>query len=402
MDKVDATLRAAAPSSERFHVCMVTPFPPWRSGVAEYARCLAAELAKELRVTVVTHAVPGAPLDESSEGVRILRVWKPEQRLSPLSLFRTIRRLRPDVVHLQFGLYGREFGGKVGEPTLVLLLLLRLARIPTVVTLHSLWGRDQVRDRAFERTGNRFIAALAVRGIASYYRWLARLANSVPLSVASPNSTAVRKFARMYGIPERRLGAVLFGVSEAPSMSRERARERLGLPSRAPVFLVLGFVYEDKGIDVAIRALGLAASRLRRASLLVVGPSLPERGQAYLHRIEADAAGLPLETSVRFEIGYMPEPDLGLRLAAADAVVVPYRRSVGTSSVVHQALGAGRATIATTSPWHAMPDCGVLEVPPEDPIALADRLVQVSEEPALRTRLEDEARHAAQVRRWPV
>src|SRR6266540_6055926 len=135
MDKVDTPGRAAAPSGERFHVCMVTPFPPWRSGVAEYARCLAVELAKELRVTVVTHAVLGAPLEESLDGVRILRVWKPERRLAPVSLFRTIRRLHPDVVHLQFGLYGREFGGKIGEPILVLLLLLRLARIPTVVTL---------------------------------------------------------------------------------------------------------------------------------------------------------------------------------------------------------------------------------------------------------------------------
>lgn len=393
---------AGLPMSARLKLALVTPYPPWRSGVADYARDFAVALAASVDVTVLTYPVLALPREETAENVRILRIWDPRRRFEVLRLFRTMRVLRADIVHIQFGLYGREFGGLVGEPMLLLLALLRLARIPAVVTLHSLWPRGEVRNRIRERTHNRFAAFVGEKFVAGVFRWLARLSVRLLISVASPESSALSAFAAEYGIRAESLSPAVFGVRPAEPMTREAARKGLGLPLDRPLFLVFGFLYEDKGVDVAIQALEQAAGSLNYAQLEIVGPPLEGRGTDYLEFLRRQIARLPDRVVVHIRPEHVPEEEASAYFAAADAVLAPYRRSVGTSAVVNRSLASGRAVIASAPVLQNYIGGGVVEVPPDDPNRLATAMIALIRDPNLRSRLEADAANTAAARPWPL
>jgi glycosyltransferase involved in cell wall biosynthesis len=168
------------------------------------------------------------------------------------------------------------------------------------------------------------------------------------------------------------------------------------------VFLVFGFIYEDKGIDIAIRALGRAAGRLEGAILLVTGPVLPGRGPPHLASLRELASRLPSTVSVRFRPEHVDDEEASRQFAAADAVLLPYRRSVGTSAVLHRALGEGRAAVSTIAGWYRSPGAGLLEVPPGDEEGFAEAMVALARDGGLRDRLEAEARRSAEERRWSL
>lgn len=386
--------------ARKLHVCVLAPFPPFLSGVGDYTRDLVSALRASARVTVISHRVVGA-LDEETVGdLRILRTWEPQRLLAPVRLYRTIRRIQPDIVHIQFGLYGREFGGVLGEPVLLLLALLRKAGIPTVVTLHSLWPREEIRKRIMDRFSSPTLAKLAEAYGTCIYRWIARLPRRLMVSVSPFDFDAATKFALEYQLSPTCVTSIPHGVPAHHEVRRTDARLALGLQPAGPVFLAFGFIYEDKGTDLAIRALGPVSARLGGATLVVVGPLLPGRGAGYLTRLEHEVAQLPASATVLLRPGYVDESKAALYFAAADAVVIPYRRIVGTSGVLHRAIAAGRASIASDATWHRLDGAGTLVVPAEDVASLAGAMIQVGSDQGLRDRLEDEARLAAQAQQW--
>lgn len=398
----DAEPRQVERTSSRLHVCMVAPFPPFLSGVGDYTRDLVSALSASARITVVSHRVARAPEDVTEDGVRILRRWEPRRLLEPVRLCRTIRSLRPDVVHIQFGLYGKEFGGILGEPILVLLALLRVAGLPTVVTLHSLWPRAEIRKRSMARYPSALLARAAEAYVGSVYRWLARLPSRLLVSVSMLDVDAARKFEAEYHLAPASVTPIPHGVLAVPEVRRAEARSALGLPAVGPIFLAFGFIYEDKGTDLAIKALGQISARLGGATLVVAGPLLPDRGAEYLGELEAEAAKLPSSASVVFRPQYVDEAAAARYFAASDAVLIPYRRMVGTSGVLHRAIAAGRASITTDVGWHRLDGTGTLVVPAGNLSALAEAMARIIDDVGLRTSLEDEARVAAMTWQWPA
>ncbi len=368
--------------------------------MADYSEGLVTDLARSADITVIAHRDASEPTMEEHGGFRILRVWEPWRVSSPFQLSAQIRRLRPDVVHIQYGLYGADYGGLVGEPILILAFLLRMARIPVVVTLHSLWPRHEVRQRALERELSPLAARLAESAVSVIMKLFAITPNRLLLSVTSSDSPATGLFAREYSIPPERVAPAVYGVRKVAVEDREKARLQLGLALETPVFLVFGFIYEDKGIDIAVEALSLLAGRLDNAVLLIAGPPLPGRGDAYIEKLREAAKKVPSSMSVRIWPDYVDEERASALFAAADAILIPYRRTVGTSSVLNRALSAGRATISTPLGWHRLRGAGIIEVPHADPAQFAEAMISVACNPALRSRLEEEARLAADARRW--
>ena len=124
--------------------------------------------------------------------------------------------------------------------------------------------------------------------------------------------------------------------------SREAARQRLGIEgSDGPVFLSAGFLQPSKGFDRAVEA--LAASRTNGARLYIVGSVREESPatQAYLLELRERCAGVPGATLVERYVG---DEEFDLWLAAADWLVLPYRRS-WSSGVLARAHALGTPAI---------------------------------------------------------
>jgi glycosyltransferase involved in cell wall biosynthesis len=125
------------------------------------------------------------------------------------------------------------------------------------------------------------------------------------------------------------------GVTVHSRLSREEARARLGLPSEGPILVAPGFLHPDKGIERAIESI----RRVGRGRLYVVGSvkDATSRSEAYASRLRQMAAEVP---GVELMDRYLEDEDFDAWVSAADAVVLPYRRSWSSGAVARaQALG---------------------------------------------------------------
>jgi len=170
-----------------------------------------------------------------------------------------------------------------------------------------------------------------------------------------------------------------------PPPDRAAARRALGVPGGAPLALFFGFVRPYKGLDVLIDALPAARAAVPGLRLWVAGECwTPARDLA----AQAHALGLGA-AEVTIEDAYLPAAEAGIRFAAADVCVLPYR-SATQSAVATAAFAHGLPVIA--SRVGGLPDAvadGVdgLLVPPGDPAALAAAIARFFTEPGLAAHL---------------
>ncbi|HKC76697.1 MAG TPA: glycosyltransferase family 4 protein [Chloroflexota bacterium] len=196
--------------------------------------------------------------------------------------------------------------------------------------------------------------------------------------------------ARTYGLPRTRIAAVTqsidvahYGRARDVDLSlRRQKRAQLGL--HGCVFVYVGRLWAGKGLDYLFEAYRCVRERAPDTSLLLVGDGVDE------DRYRALARDLP---GIRFS-GFVQPRDLPEYYALGDVVVFP---TLGDPHglVIAEALAAGLPVICTEAAGDIrgrLPDgrAGYV-VPPADAVTLADRMLRLAADPALRMRLAAEA-----------
>ena len=153
-----------------------------------------------------------------------------------------------------------------------------------------------------------------------YHRYLLRaeaaLFASPQLRVVICNSQMVRdEIQRHYGVAPEKLRLIYSGVDTEHFHPRARdhrnaVRARLGIPSAAPLFVLVGSGFERKGVGATLRAL----ARVPAAYLLVVGRD--KHAARYIEQ----ARTLGIAARVQF-LGR--QPDVRPYYGAADGFVLP-------------------------------------------------------------------------------
>lgn len=129
------------------------------------------------------------------------------------------------------------------------------------------------------------------------------------------------------------------GVPVRSHPTRAQARKQLDLPLDQAVFVSPGFLHPDKGIERAIDAI----RRTGAGRLYVVGSvkDATPRNLAYAKELRERSGD-----SVTFVERFLQESELDAWTAAADAVVLPYRRS-WSSGALARAQSMGTPAIVT-------------------------------------------------------
>jgi glycosyltransferase involved in cell wall biosynthesis len=127
-----------------------------------------------------------------------------------------------------------------------------------------------------------------------------------------------------------------------PLRDREEARRELGLEPENTLLASVGTIRPYKEVPMLVRAFVEATPRIPDARLLVAG----RPASAELGREVATAAG---PAPVALELGWLDDDVMAGALAAADVVVLSYRR-LENSGVALLALTAGRPVAATDGP----------------------------------------------------
>ena len=347
-------------NGSRPHVLSAGPAPPWRGGIARYHDALAAALEGEgARVDVLNFKklyprllFPGTtPLDVGPGRLpdRGERLLSPTGPLNWMAGRRRLRDTAPDI--LLFHWWSPFFA-----PLYLALAGAAPAGTRVGAVVHNVEPHEKIPGG----------------------RWLTRrFLRAMDFFLTGGSGLAARILALGGEGPVEVVTHPLYEPPALPLPGRAEARRELGLPAEGALFLFFGLVRPYKGLDVLIEALGMLPKALEW-HCLVSGEFYTDRGP-----IEERVRALGLADRVRIEDRYIPDPGVGTRFAACDAVVLPYREAT-QSGAAAWALAHRRPVLSTRT--GALPDViregetGWL-VPPSDATALAGVLERIARDP---------------------
>jgi glycosyltransferase involved in cell wall biosynthesis len=282
----------------------------------------------------------------------IHRLYGPATLRRQGQLARDLRRKRIQVVHT-YGFYANVFG----------LPAARLAQVPLIVA--------SIRDTGDHLSGVRRLLQ----------RLMCHFADCVLV-----NAEAVRERLLAEGFPAHKLVVIPNGINLvgfSSRLSRDTAREALGLPAGGPLVTVISRLNPMKGIEHFLQAAQQIAARLPEVRFLVVGDCEAAPGRAsYRSFLEGRAARLGLAGRVLF-LGF--RSDVADLLAASTVSVLP-SLSEGLSNVLLESMAVGVPVVATRvggNPEAVEHGVTGLLVDPGDPSGLAHAITLLLEHPHL-------------------
>lgn len=318
----------------RLRVMLISgSYPPMKCGVGAYTKRLAEALAilPEATVSVLTDlqacdhmAYPNV------EVMPVIRDWRMRDIFLALS---AIRRWKPDVIHIQYPTQGYLNN----LLPLYLPLLVRLLGIKCVQT----WHESRIREYDFLLTLG-LDALLSVRK---------GLINSV-----SPLTKFLISRTPFTWIP----GASLLPTANLTKIQRDEIRQEF-VPNGEIFLVYYGFVAPLKGVEALFEVM----SMMNNAKLVMVFELRLDDGY---HRSLLDKLSQMNMYSRVLMPGFLPDEQLAAIMAAADAVVLPFKEGVGDwNTSIDGALSQGVFVLTTSLEKHGYdPDKNMCYVAPGD------------------------------------
>ena len=357
-------------------VCLITPFPPMEDGVAEYSQNLATVLQeKGARISVITQKLANKSVDDKAPSaqpkIEVLKIWRPNSVINQLGIFKQILMIQPDIVHLQYGPFS-GYGGILGEPLLLLILLLRIANFPCIVTLHSIWMPREAETRAYERSKDRTISKIASIYYYSFIKSFLKLFNYVLFCVNFNNSTISEQMVQIFHLEPSKAQQIVHGSVFIQNQTQELNARKKFL-AKEKVLLCSGFLRTDKGYEYAIEALRLLKEKGLNVKLIIAGKPITLADEKYLSTLKEQVAKLSLQNAVIFDIRYIPEKELYKYFACSSVLLLPYSLRVGPSGPLSLAASFGLPVVMTIDGKFALRDIAsfVRFVPPRNSVALS-------------------------------
>lgn len=368
--------------SPRVSVTLISTLPPITSHSPYGSKLLGALCHREdtdieflgFRRLYPQWLYPGGPVidpaarrpDFPEATIRDVLTW-----YNPLGWFWAGLTIRGDVVHAQWWSY------VVAPIYAVILSLARLRRKRVVVTMHNVVPHEQ---SLWARALNRFILSLANHVIVHTESCRASLMNS-------------------FGQHPDRVSVIRHGILGATSLrglTRESAKDELGISRDRNVLLLFGNLRPYKGLKVLLEALSQIRQKEPDVLLVIAGKPWTE-----VNEYEEMTGRLGLGDHVQMHVDYVPESQIEAYFMASDLVVFPYTHFDAQSGVGTLALPFGRAMIV--SDVGGLPELvkdSRVVVRPEDPDALARAILDVLRNPELKRTLEEQSLAEAKSYNW--
>jgi glycosyltransferase involved in cell wall biosynthesis len=317
------------------------------------------------RVRLICSGWPGAPARATIEGISVQRTGGRNSfaLLGRSAVRRAIAAERPDILV---------------EDINKLPLFLGLGnRFPLCAIVPHLFGRTAFDEAPWPIAATVWTAELPLA-------WAYRRAGFHAISESTRDDLIAR------GIPATRVRVIHPGVDTMRFRPIPAVRR-----STAPSFLYVGRLKRYKGIGLAIQALAIARAQRPDLRLEIAGTG------DYGPELERLVAGLELQKAVVFH-GFVSEERKIDLMRAAWANVFPSPKE-GWGMTVIEAAACGTPSLASDSPGlrdsvrHG--ETGFL-VPHDDVEALAARMIELADSPALVARLGERARRFAEGLTW--
>lgn len=323
--------------TEKPTLVIVAPFPPIRSGIADYVAHQVTNLQKHYQLILVDDAHQDSETPSQFPGVRITSQTLLE---TPVLHRRVLYHLGNSPVHL---------------PAFELLKV-----VPGLVVLHDFFLSDVQQYKDIILLGNIHASFADLIHSHGYAPLLNASESEQPLNLSDyPCNLGVLEQARKvlvhsdyvlqqavnwYGQGIRqKIGRIRFASEPLPSFNRISARKSLGFNKDAYVVGTFGFATPAKCLEALINAWATSQfAHSSNAALLIVGEFLDNRYKSRIHRL------LELRRCPNIRLlGYQEREDYNRYLAAADVAIQLRTRSRGeTSAALLDCLANGVPVVA--------------------------------------------------------
>jgi glycosyltransferase involved in cell wall biosynthesis len=180
-----------------------------------------------------------------------------------------------------------------------------------------------------------------------------------------------------------------------PSEGTAAAKWSGGAATRA-TFMYIGNLEHYQGIDLLLDAFSRFAGSDDGSTLEIIGGA-----PAHIAHYTGVCRAKNIADRVRFR-GEQPPERLGEFMAEADVLVSPRCQGVNTPMKIYSYLQAGKAVLATDIPSHSQVlSAEFAFLAPPEPDAFARAMARLASDPALRTKLGEQALRIARTRYAP-
>jgi glycosyltransferase involved in cell wall biosynthesis len=293
--------------------------------------------------------------------LRVLRLFLLETLPATFSLVRLMKKEKPDLIHLCNGF----------NANLDAIVAAWLTSIPCVCHV-----------KGFEK-----------------YSWLNRLfAHTVEIGICM--TAAVRQRCEQQRINAKRMTVIYDGLDVEgfrPTRESSAVRKELGIPLEVPLVGIVGNIQRWKGQAIVLEAVREARSFMPEIRCLIVG-GVHRSGAEYAQELYRYVEEHRLQNNVIFT-GF--RDDVADLVAIMDVVIHASIYPEPFGRVILEAMGLGKPVIATDIggvPEFVQHGVTGQLVPPRDPKALAEAMVELLRNPFRRDRLGSNGRLAVHER----
>lgn len=175
--------------------------------------------------------------------------------------------------------------------------------------------------------------------------WMLKIAYRLSDRIIAQSNVSERELRTLLHVSGSKIAMIPHGnylnfLGKVPT--REEARAWVGLPNEARVLLFFGQIKEVKGLDVLIQAMPRLIQKNKNTVLLVAGKVWKDDFERYRKQIDA----LGISNNCVLRIQFIPDSEVANYYAAADMVVLPYRR-IYQSGVLLMAMSYGKPVVVS-------------------------------------------------------
>jgi glycosyltransferase involved in cell wall biosynthesis len=359
-------------------------YPP-QKGDSEYNFVLIKEMlgiSKKIQIDVFCGVEKEKEEKLADSRIKIHHIFNPRSLLYPFRLFFNISKIKPDIFHAEYGPYGKLYGGWLGEPFLMLLILLKLVKIPSTMTLHLAWLRLQAEKAAMEKYRNKIIAKIVYYYFLVYSKILIKCLDLLQLSTTKIDSIFKATFIKDYNIKDvQKIGEFPHPCYAGIRMDRTLARNSLDLQENEFVIFNFGFISPRKGLQYLLGAGDLLKYEYNMRNFKIIIAGQPDNKQ-YLKSLNSFVIDKKIEDVVTIIPRFLSQEELDVYFSAADLFVFPYSQAIGVSGVIHKILYLGKPILTSSSGYHFKEDVdgALITVKTNDPRMLAEKIKNTIED----------------------